>query len=110
MSEAANPLRTRFEPPVDARLEATLPAPSRQLPEQSKAASAMPIPLKPSTLETAPRPWITEVRRQVQMRWHVLHHRINSYRKEQPMTALFVLAGVAFTAGIMLRVWRSAND
>ena len=83
MSEAANPLLTRFQPPIR---------------------------LKPSTAETAARPWIAEARRQVQVRSHFLRHRVNTYRKERPVTVLFVLAGVAFTAGIMLRVWRSAND
>ena len=88
----------------------TLPPASRTLPEIGEPLSVIPPGVKSYLSEPALPYWLRTARSRARYGLHKLRCRAQRRPREYPEQTLLVFAGLAFAAGIMLRVWRSASD
>jgi hypothetical protein len=88
----------------------SLPPASRILTENSQPLSAIPPDVRPYLSEPVSPHWLRTARNRARFGLEQLRRQAQRWPREYPEQTLLAFAGLAFALGIMLRVWRSAND
>lgn len=111
MSEGASANLSHTRNPQAKQLQSSsLPTLGTLLPEDAETRSDVQPGFPPYLVESVTPPWVRKAGVQIRSGWQALRRRAQSYRGEHPGRALFVIASLAFSVGIIMQVWRSAND
>lgn len=109
MSEAIG-ANTSGEINFQSSESSALPHASGPSPQNSDLLSGIPAGVRHYLPEHSAAGWLTVARDRASSRWHDLRRRTRYWRHEYPAQTIWVMAGVAFATGMMLRIWRSASD